>query len=257
MISVGAAAVVAGAIVLLAAGPAEAYKRRFEPTDLELEEPGTLEADVQMGFLQSDGPGRLVLPDAEIDLGLAAGVELDIDFTFGLEGPAKGRYKVDHTTTDNTWLAAKLGLFDFRDPRTGNAWAVGLQLGPKLPLSADAHGVGYEALFLVGRVMGPLHLGLNLGALADPGAEIARKRPIGAVAGLDAEYDVNDQFAILGELGTVIYFSGDPHELEGTLGLQWSPTETLDLSVIGLVGLPPGSDRYGVLVGAARKFQLW
>lgn len=146
-----AAAVVTGSLVVLFATEAAAYKRRFEPTDLELEEAGMLQADVQLGFLQSDGPGRLVLPDAELDLG----------------------------------------------------------------------------------------------------------RPVGAVAGLDAEYELNDQFAILGAVGTVIYFSGDPHELEGALGLQWSPTETLDVSMMGLVGLPPGSDRYGVLVGAARKFQLW
>ncbi len=242
---------------MLFATEAAAYKRRFEPTDLELEEAGMLQADVQLGFLQSDGPGRLVLPDAELDLGVAPGVEIDIDFTFGLEGPARGPYNVDHPITDNTWLAAKLGLFDTRDPVTGYTWAMGLQLGPKLPLSQDVHGIGYEALFLVGRMMGPWHLGLNLGVLADPGAEIARGRPVGAVAGLDAEYEVNDHFAILGAVGTVIYFSGDPHELEGALGLQWSPTETLDVSVMGLVGLPPGSDRYGVLVGAARKFQLW
>ena len=94
---------------LCAAGAAEATKRRFEPTDLELEEAGTLQADIQFGPVRSDGPLRLVLPDAEIDLGLAPNIELDVDFTFGLEGPAQGPYRPDHGVTDNTWIAAKTG----------------------------------------------------------------------------------------------------------------------------------------------------
>ncbi|MFO0588283.1 MAG: hypothetical protein U0441_12115 [Polyangiaceae bacterium] len=249
---------VAAALVVSGwAGSAEAIKRRFEPTDLELEEPGTAQIDAQLGFVQSDGPGRLVVPDAEIDVGLSSNVELDVDFTFGVEGPPTGKFRLDHTTTDNTWLAAKLGLYDAVEPVTGYAWAVGLQLGPKLPLSRDAHGIGYEALLLVGRNMKSLRLGLNAGALADPGPEIARGRPLGGVLGLDVEWDVTGDFAVLGELGAVYYFSGDPNELAATLGLQYSPTDDMDLSVIGLVGLPPGSDRYGVLVGLARRFHLW
>jgi len=243
--------------IVVTSPPAGALKRRFEPTDLELEEPGTLQADVQLGFLQSDGPGRLLLPDAELDLGLAPNVEVDVDFTFGLEGPAKGPYSLDHPITDNTWLAVKLGLLDVRDARAGTAWALGLQLGPKLPISQDARGVGYEALFLVGRSMRSLHVGLNVGVLADPGASVSRDRPVGAVAGLDVEYDLPHDVAILGEIGTVLYFSGDPHELEGTLGVQWSPVEEMDLSLMGLVGLPPGSDQYGILFGVARRFSLW
>jgi hypothetical protein len=243
--------------VLLATSAAGAVKRRFEPTDLELEDAGVLEADIQVGPVQSDGPMRIVFPDAEIDLGLAPNIELDVDFTLGLEGPLRGPYSVDHTVTDNTWIAAKLGLLDVRDPAAGTAWALGVQLGPKLPLAGDARGTGYEALFLVGRTMGRWHLVLNAGGLVDPGADISRKRPIGAVAGLDLQVDLPHDVAILGEIGTVLYVSGDPHELAGTLGVQWSPTATLDLSVVGLVGLPPGSDRYGLLLGVARKFQLW
>jgi hypothetical protein len=243
--------------ILLTSGTAGAGKRHFEPTDLDLAEPGAMQADLQLGVARSDGPLRLILPDAEIDLGLASNVELDVDFSFGIEGPAKGAFSFDHTTTDNSWIAAKLGLLDLRDPAAGTAWTVGLQLGPKIPLSRDARGVGYEALLLVGRTMAPVHLVLNLGGLVDPGAEVSQKRPVGVVGGLDLEVDLTPQLSILGELGTVLYVSRDPHELEGSLGVQWSPTETLDLSLVGLLGLPPGSDRYGVLVGVARKFQLW
>jgi hypothetical protein len=245
------------AAILLTSATAGAVKRRFEPTDLDLAAPGTMGVDLQLGLVQSDGPLRLVLPDAELNLGLASNVEIDVDFSFGVEGPANGAFAFDHTTTDNMWIAAKLGLLALRDPAAGTAWALGLQLGPKVPLSRDAVGAGYEALFLVGCTTGQVHLGLNLGGLIDPGAEVSRRRPVGVVMGVDAQLDVTEQFTVLGGLGAVLYVSANPHALEGTLGLQWSPTETLDVSLLGLVGLPPGSDRYGVFVGVAKTFQLW
>jgi len=249
------------AAVVLASSPATALgaKNRFEPTDLELEDPGVLDVDLQFGALRSAGPWRAVTPDVEIDLGLTRNVELDVDFAYAVEGPERGAFSFDHVRADNLWLSAKVGLFGRRNASSGAAWSVGLQLGPKLPLAPDAHGVGYEALLLVGRTFGRLHTVLNAGGLVDPGAQVSRGRPIGVELGLDLRLalDDKDRFSILGQVGSILYVSSDPHELHASSGLRWSPSERLDLSLMGLVGLPPGSDRYGVLLGVSPKFQLW
>ena len=259
-VSVLAAASIAGAAVLLGLPrAASAAKPHFEPTDLELQDPGLLEVDLQLGAMRSAGPWRAVLPDAEINLGLSSRVELDVDFAFGFEGAPGRAFTFDHVVTDNVWLAAKLGLWDHRDEAAGTAWAFGVQLGPKLPLASGAYGLGYEALFLVGRTIRTTHLVVNVGGLVDPGAEVSRRRPIGVEVGLDLDQDLgrDSPFSILAEVGGIHWFTGDPDQLQVTGGLQWSPSDLLDLSLIGLVGLPPGSDRYGVLLGVSPKVRLW
>lgn len=242
---------------LLFASGAEAAKRRFEPTDLEIEEPGKVEIDLQFGYMKSPGPARIVMPDGEIDLGILPNFELDLDFAVGLEGPDRGPYAVDHVTGDNLWLAAKLGLWDARDEARGTAWALGVQLGPKIPVAKGARGAGYEAMLLLGRTFRGAHLGLNVGGLVDPGAEVSRGRPIGVELGLGLEIELREQLSLVGEAAAVVYLSPDPHALDATLGLQWSVDERLDLSLVGLLGFLPGSDRYGVLVGVARRFELY
>src|SRR5262245_39826459 len=137
------------AALLFAESAAEAAKRRFEPTDLDLEDPGTLAVDLQVGLVRSDGPMRIVAPDAEVGLAILNNVEVDVDFALAVEGPEHGPFSLDHLTAENSWLAAKLGLADFRNEAARTAWALGLQLGPKVPLAPEARGVGYEALFLV------------------------------------------------------------------------------------------------------------
>jgi hypothetical protein len=39
--------------------------------------------------------------------------------------------------------------------------------------------------------------------------------------------------------------------------VQWSPNDLLDLSLTGLLGLPPGSDHFAILVGVSPKVRLW
>lgn len=253
------AASLVAAFTLALPRAASAAKPHFEPTDLELQDPGLLEVDLQLGFARSAGPWRAVLPDAEINLGLTSRVELDVDFAFGFEGAPGRAFTFDHVVTDNVWLAAKLGLWDHRDEAAGTAWAFGVQLGPKLPIAAGAYGIGYEALFLLGHTRGTTHLVLNAGGLVDPGAEVARGRPIGVELGLDLDQDLgrDSPFSILAEVGGVHWFTGDPDQLQVTAGLQWSPSDRLDLSLTGLVGLPPGSDRYAVLLGVSPKVRLW
>jgi hypothetical protein len=221
-----------------------------------MEKPGWLDIDLQFGPVRADA-WRLVVPDIELDLGLLPQVELDIDAAYAIESPDSGAFSLDHSAPDNIWLSAKLGLLGWQD-EANKAWAVGLQLGPKLPVANDAHGIGYEALLLAGRAWGDSHFVLNLGGLVDPGAAIGAQRPTGIEGGFDADLKTSISWlSVTGELGAVHYFSDDPDELHVTAGLTWSPNDNLDVSLIGLVGFLPGGDRRGVLVGLSPKFPLW
>jgi hypothetical protein len=253
-----AAAGLAAALLTLPRA-ALAAKHHFEPTDLDLQDPGQIELDLQVGMARSDGPWRAVLPDAELNLGLSSNVEIDVDFALGIEGRPGRAFTFDHLVTDNVWLATKLGLWDSRNEAAGTAWAFGVQLGPKLPIATGAYGIGYEALLLFGRTIRTTHLALDVGALVDPGAEVSRHRPIGVEVGLDLDQDLgrDSPFSILAEIGGIHWFTPDPDQLQITAGLQWSPSDALDLSLSGMVGLPPGSDRYAILLGVSPKARLW
>ena len=229
----------------------------FEPTDLEMEKTGWLDVDLQVGPTRAE-TWRMVIPDLEVDLGLWPTVELDLDAAYAVEANDPNRFTLDHPAPDNVWIAAKLGLGDWRAEGSTHAWGAGLQLGPKVPVARDAHGAGYEALFLLGYTWGENHIVLNLGGRVDPGAQPGGKRPVAAEGGLDLDLESGlRDVSVIGEIGTVLYFSPDPDELHMTAGLKWSPSENLDLSVVGLVGFLPGGDQLGLLLGASPKFQLW
>jgi hypothetical protein len=235
-----------------------AHRRRFEPTDLEMEESGVVELDVQVGAARGDGAWRTFIPDFELDLGLTPEVELDIDGTNAVEGGADGRFSFDHFAPDNLWISSKIGLLDIRSDRTQTAWAIGMQLGPKLAIAPEAHGLGYEVLALLGRTVGPTHLALNVGGLVDPGERVSAGRPIGVESGLDVNHALaRSPFSLLGEIGGIHYFSSNPDQLSASLGFAWQSTEAVELSVVGLVGLLAQGDRGAVLFGISPKFAAW
>jgi hypothetical protein len=231
----------------------------FEPTDLELEKTGTLDIDVQTGVIRSQGPARVVIPDFELDFGILPNLELDIDGAYAIEGPQTGPFSFDHAAPDSLWLGAKIGVFDWTDDEAKSSWALGLQIGPKLPTASGSHGVGGEALVLIGHAFYRTHLVLNAGAFADPFPDPTSKRPIGVELGLDLDQDLDKagRFSLTGELSGVRFVSGDAPQLLATTGIQFSPTENLDLSLVLLVGFLEGSDRYGALLGVSPKFRLF
>ena len=245
--------------LLLVASTAHAKRHpQFEPTDLELEDSGVMELDLQVGVVKGTDAHRIVLPDFELDLGLLDNVELGLDGTYSIAGQPDGTPRfLDHAAPDNLWASLKVGLYDGReDP--DHAWALGVQAGPKLPVGTDQHGVGVEGLALIGRVQGPAHLVLGLGGLVDPHATAA-PRPWGLEAGLDLELDLDDvnHWALLGEVAASWFGSPDPTQCNATLGLQYSATPKLDLSVVGAIGFVPGSDPYGLFFGVSPKVGLW
>jgi hypothetical protein len=243
------------------ATPAQARTIRplFEPTDLELEPVGVLELDLQFGLARSRGPARLVVPDFELDLGLLPNLEFNVDGAYAIEGRDDDAFSFQHSVPDSLWVAAKVGLYGTSDPEQRTAFALGVQLGPKLPIAAGSHGLGVEGLALIGTAVGGVQLVWNAGGFVDPAPDAAPARPTGLEVGVDADIglDAADLFSLQGGVSAVRFFSNDPDQLLASGGVTWSPLQTLDLSLITFVGLLQGSDRYGVLLGIAPKVRLF
>jgi hypothetical protein len=232
---------------------------RFEPTDLEMEDGGEFEVDLEIGFIRSQGPARLVIPDFELDLGILPNLELDLDGAYAIEGPDTGPFSLDHAAPDNLWLALKLGIYDDHDPDTHEGRAFGVQIGPKLPSARGAHGIGVESLLLLGGSTRRLTSVANVGGFIDPNPDAVSPRPIAFEAGFDLELRLGsgDHFQLTGEFALVHFKSTYADQLGVTGGVNWSPNDNLDISLVGLVGFLPGNDRYGVLVGVAPKMRLF
>lgn len=261
--------------VLIAAGGGQAGARRgvrplFEPTDLDLEDTGVLELDVQLGAIRSaEGPARVVVPDFEVNLGLLPNLEIDVDGAYAVEGTPEAPFAFQHAAPDTLWVGAKVGLLDYGGDDSedlmaagapgADAWSLGVQAGPKLPVLAGTRGVGAEVLALVGYTAGPSHFVLNAGGFVDPHPDPASGRPSGFEGGLDVARALGGggRWAASGELAGVHFVSRDPDQLVATAGLVWSPSESLDLSLTGLAGFLRGGDRYGVLLGFSPKLRLF
>lgn len=237
-------------------------RRHFEPTDLELETPGTLEIDLQFGFVKSQDPWRFVVPDYEVDLGLTDWLELGIDGAYAVEGAPGKSFSLDHPAVDPLWVSLKAELLDIADSSAGRNYALGVQLGPKLPTFPGGRGVGAEGLLLGGMRFGRTTLSLNVGGLVDPSPAPGAARPVGIEGGIAWNHDLDAQdgtatWAVGGQLSSVVFFSHDPAQLQAGFGPTYSPARWLDLSLTGIAGFLPGSDRYGVLVGVSPYVPLW
>jgi hypothetical protein len=222
----------------------------FEPTDLELELPGVLDVDLQLGVIRGAAPGpyRVVTPDFEVDLGLLNWLELDIDGTYAVDENA-------HAVPDNLWISAKIALAVSRSMQDHHAWGVGVQIGPKVPVAPGSTGVGVEGLALFGGIVGPVQAVINAGGFIDPAPDEGG-RDKGFEAGLDLEIHLTGPWFFVGELSGVSFTSNDPDQLLSTAGIKWSPRDSLDLSLVGLLGYLDGSDRFGILFGISPKFRL-
>jgi hypothetical protein len=236
---------------------ARRVRPHFEPTDLELEDTGVTELDLQIGATSGDGDSgnRLILPDFELDIGLFPNVELDLDGAFSLTHFDRADRSL---AGDPLWTAVKLGLYDSREGKEPDAIAIGMQLGPRIP-TIGARGVGYAALGLVGFTNHGRQLVVNLGGIIDPGEQITRGQSKSVVGGVDISVDLDSRstWSLLGEVSGAHYVSADPDEIITTAGLGFSATPSLDLSLVVLADLLPGGDRVGVLLGASPTVALW
>ena len=245
---------------LLATRPARATRPLFEPTDVALQEAGSLQVDTQLGLLRtSSRTYKNVLPDLEIDLGLMPGVELDVDFTYAVDGPESGKLGWSSAAPDNVWSALKLGLYNAHDERADTSWSLVGQLGPRIPTAPDSHGLGGEALLVFGRAWPTQHAVLNLGAAVDPAADASNARSAGFETGLDVDFDLDPahHFSFLGEIGGWYGVTDRARQLHTTMGIGWQVTDALTLSASWLVGFLPDGDRYGLLIGFSPSWKLW
>ena len=262
--------VVAVGLLIGLAAPRAAEARRgvrplFEPTDLELEDPGVSEFDLQAGLIRGQGPWRLVIPDFEIDLGILRNLELVLDVSYALEAPGAGSFKFENAAPDNLWPALKFGIYDWADEGGGqpldlSAWAIGGQVGPKIPAAPGSSGVGVEALLLLGHVQWKAHFVLNAGVFVDPRPSATSDRPVGIELGLDFDRDLDagGKYQVTGELAGVKFLSSDPNQLLATAGLGWTPIQPYtQITLVGLVGFLEGSDKYGLLLGLNQKIGIW
>ena len=234
-------------------------RRHFEPTDLELEDPGTCELDFETGLVRSQDPWRVAAPDFELDLGLTRWLEVDVDGAYAVEGAPGKPFTFDHAAPDPLWPSVKVGVVDLVDEQATSTYALGAQLGPKLPTFSGGHGVGVEGLLLGGVGLGGTQFSFNLGGFVDPAPARQSPRPVAVEAGITWDQDLNKSgsCAISTDLSGVVFASHDPAQLQAAFGPVYTATKWLDLSLTGLVGFLPGSDRYGLLFGFSPHFGVW
>lgn len=172
-------------------------RKHFEPTDLEFEQPGMTELDLETGFVRSQDAWRLVAPDFELDLGLTRWLELGVDGAYAFEGKPGAGFSFDHASPDPLWTAAKIGFLDIADNEGGRTYALGTQLGPKLPTFSGGRGVGFEGVLLAGAHLGATQLGFNIGAFVDPRpADGARAVGFEASVAWDHDLDASGTWAL-------------------------------------------------------------
>jgi hypothetical protein len=247
-------------IVVWLPGVVEARRVRplFEPTDIEIEDAGTLAGEFQFGVARADDAGRLVVPDFELDLALCSFLELDVDGAYAIAGSGQVPFSFKHPAPDSLWVALKGGFLDLRDDEHHAAFALGAQVGPKLPVPTT-HGVGVEGLLLIGTALDRLHLVWNAGAFYDSGVNGTPGRPRGLEFGVDEELELDQakHFELIASASYVRFLSADDDQLLLTGGFSWSPVDALELSLVVLAGILSGGDRYGVLLGISPKFRLF
>src|SRR5262249_11118274 len=146
---------------------------------------------------------RIAAPDAEIDLGLTADIEFDLDGQFAIGGPDSGEFTFNHLAPDNLWPAIKTGVLDIGDSTANVAWTLGVQVGPKLPVTNTAQGVGVEGLLLLGCRYHPAHYVLTLGGLRDPATD--GPHPSGPEMGIDIDQPLDDaeHWSLKAQIGAV------------------------------------------------------
>jgi hypothetical protein len=231
-------------------------RRRFEPTDLDLRGAGAAEIDLQGGPVAGATSSRVVAPDMEATLGLSPNAQFQLDGAMGFDDSHGPTFRF----LENVWTSIKLGMFD-RNDETGVAWAGGVQAGPKLPTITSSHGIGLEALAIVGRSNERLRVFGQAGVMLDPFVSVPNApdvRPFAAEGGFDLELDLDARglWSLKSELGAAHFWSLGTTEVHLTAGLAYQFLPSLELSAIGVGGLGPG-DRVGFLFGAAQRFSVF
>jgi hypothetical protein len=241
------------AVALLSPSRAQArrlFRARFEVDTLEVEKPGKLAFDAQLGSVYGDGAdgSRLILPDFEIDLGITNWLELDIDTGFSYVDIDNRKRK---WVGQPIWTALRFDLYSEQNEATGRNFGVGVQAGPRLPNLRYLGGVGFAGLVLFGGGTRTFHVVANLGGTADVEQALAFNY------GISAGYEFDSKVSIVGQVAGVYYFRRDTDQLLLLFGVARAITDDLELELLALAGPVHDGDRLGLLVGMTYRTGLW
>ena len=235
------------------------HRARFEPTDLEMANPGELDIDIETGLLRDGSSWRLYAPDVELDLGLTRDVELDLDGSFALASPGTEALTPLTPSPDNLWLSLKVGLIGNRHRREREAWGLGFQAGPRIAVAPGFEGLGAEVMVLVARHERRLHLAASVGGYIEPRNPATASTQRAAIAALDltVELDASSTWLLHAELYGVLANDSDAHEAGVSAGLEWAVSPSLSVSSTVVAGWSNGGPSAGLLLGFSPSFQLW
>lgn len=240
------------AVVPLPAQARRLFRARFEVGTLEVEKPGALAIDAELGSIYGDGEDglRLLLPDFELDLGVTEWLELDIDGGFTL---LRLKERDQQWVGEPVWSALRFDLYSAEQEHTGRTFGIGLQLGPRWPSVRNVAGVGFAGLALVGGGTRSFHAVANLGSTIDRGQPPALNYGVS----LELELPVGRKWALIGQVAGAHYFGGEHDQLFVNLGVSSELNEALELSLFALGGPAYQGDRFGLLAGMTYRSELW
>src|SRR5438067_600072 len=149
------------AIAIALAAPAFAY-RPFDGTDGDVADVGEFELEIGPAQFLSTSEGRyLMAPAAVLNLGIAPGFELVVDFKdfVGLQ-PVAGQHRMRLLDTD-VFLKRVLRRGTLQD---GTGVSIALEAGPLLPDIGGTKGLGAQANLITSYRWDALSLHLNTSA---------------------------------------------------------------------------------------------
>ena len=141
------------------------------------------EVDVEFGLIRGPVSGRLMVPDFELDFGLLANVEFDLDGSYALESTVPARFRSTGPCASSLWPSMKIGIYSDHDHETQRGRAIGVQVGPRIPIASGAHGLGFEALVVFGGSRRGLSVALNLGRIRRTAADAVSPYTLGVERG--------------------------------------------------------------------------
>jgi hypothetical protein len=247
-------------LLLLIAFPTRArarfFRARFEPDTLELQDPGKLELDMQVGALYGDGVdgSRVILPDMDLEIGIASWLEIDIDGAFTVTQLGTGRPELGG---DPLWTSLRFELLNMED-EDGDNFGVGLQVGPRFRTVDNARGVGLGAVALIGGGSKTLHAVGNFGTFVDQEQAVA----LVYGAGLQWEFELRRKWSLVGQLAGAHYFGEvgedeDPDQTFLQFGFGTPLNDALEVELLAVAGPFARGDRAGLLAGITWDSRLW
>jgi hypothetical protein len=248
-------------VVSVAASGAEArrHRPRFEPTNLDLNPVGVIDADVESGFIHDGQGDQLMLADVELDVGILPRVEFDLDTSLWTSSVGLGTFQPGPAQFDNVWAGLKIGLVTGGRPGAPGAWGVGVQLGPRIALAPDAQGLGAEVLVIVEWTRRWGTVSLNVGGFSEPrqaGLHEVSRALVGAVD-LAIPLGRSDVWTLTAEGFGVLNELTAQRELGASVGIACACSTHLGASLTALGGWIGDGPALGVLLGLSPQVRAW